>query len=149
MKIAIGCDHGATDLKMILTKHLEEISRARDSVTAHQRSLDEYLAQYEPVKGFENDSNVGLQAVIMKLQKKIEYEKTEYAKALTKYHALIETLVSLNVFLSDDEFKVFKYRYIDNMTFQDISMKLSFSERTIYRLHNSALQELENVSFLF
>ena len=85
----------------------------------------------------------------MKLQKKIEYEKTEYAKALTKYHALIETLVSLNVFLSDDEFKVFKYRYIDNMTFQDISMKLSFSERTIYRLHNSALRELENVSFLF
>ncbi|MBR2953462.1 MAG: sigma-70 family RNA polymerase sigma factor [Clostridia bacterium] len=132
-----------------VTKHLEELSRAKNFVDAHERTLKEYIEEYENIEEYADDSNVALRKAVRDLQKKIDTEKTFYGEALLKYHSLRDTLLTLNVFLSDEEFKVFKYRCIENITFQDIASKLGFSERNIYRLHDSALQKLEQVSFLF
>lgn len=133
----------------IITKYLDELSSITERVSAHQRALEEYSAEYENIKQYGNDTNIALKSVVRNLHRKVESEKTQYAEALSKYHYLMDTFLTLNVFLSADEFNVFKLRYLENQTFQDISQKLNYSERTIYRLHNSALAKLEDVSFLF
>lgn len=132
-----------------ITKYLDKLSKTNEDVVAHKRALEEYSAEYESIKQYENDTNAALKTVVQKLCNKVEREKTQYAKALSEYHTLVDTFLDLNVFLTADEFNVFKYRYLENMTFQEVSQKLNFSERTIYRLHNSALEKLEDVSFLF
>ena len=133
----------------VITKYLDELSKINESVKAHQRALEEYSSEYENVKQYENDTNIALKSVVRNIRRKVESEKTQYAQALSKYHTLMDTFLTLNVFLTEDEYNVFKHRYLETMTFQEISQKLNFSERTIYRLHNSALEKLEDVSFLF
>ena len=72
-----------------------------------------------------------------RLEKEIEKEKT---KSVRSY---VEIMGCINKLQRERERDVLYYRYIKEMEWWDVTKKVGYSQREVYRTHSIALRKLE------
>ena len=130
---------------MTAKEYLKQAYRLNERIDAHIRELEELRNMSTRIQGasyeehFSGTRNtdapfVKLIGKIMDMEVRINSEigclmdlKVEMDKAIEKVEDIEEQLL-------------LRYRYIDNMTWDDIANRLCVSSRTVHRIHSAALQ---------
>lgn len=127
----------------------KSLNRYRDISLEIERMIEERAREYSKACKItpvytdmpkQTSSDNKLQTAIEKLleeDQRLAEKISEYLTAKKEIEAEIETV-------SEDRLKVLlKYRYIDNMTMEQIADEMGYSYRNICYLHKKALQSLK------
>ncbi len=122
----------------------------KQKISIQEALLKEYKANLDSLKGI-NYSKDKLQGgpvqddsiVIRKIDKIIEVEKN-----ITRLHNELDIFqnnisLALKKINSDIEEKIIVYRYINNLSWEEISKNIGYSKTQTYRLHEQALEKLK------
>lgn len=120
-------------------KHLKALINSRLREIEYWRDLSAGVSGcgFEPNYNPNTPTEASFVKCLMKIEE-IQADIKEKAMELTKLQGDIDYRIGL---LTDyEEQLVLRYRYIENLSWVDISTMLNVSERTVYRIHGSALQ---------
>lgn len=87
-------------------------------------------------KGNNNKDRMTISDEIIDLQKDLQQKLTEAMRTRTNIQNKINAIEDI------DERIVLNYRYIDNLKFEDIAERMSFSTRSVFYLHDKALKNI-------
>ncbi len=119
-------------------KHLDALINCRLREIDYWRDLETSVAGCN----FEehNNPNRPTEAPFVKCIMKIDEIQRDVEKKVAHLIALRDEINSrIDMLESYEEQMVLRYRYIDNCTWEEIEHMMNVSERTVFRIHGSAL----------
>ena len=91
--------------------------------------------------GMPHNPNRPTEAPFVRCLEKIDEIRRDVAQKVELLVAIRDKINTAIDKLADrDEQMVLRYRYLDNLSWTEISMMMNVSERTVYRIHGAALQ---------
>lgn len=121
----------AKHLDAQINYHLRELDYWRDLAT--RVSGSSFEAHYNP--------NRPTEAPFVHALEMIDETEREIDRKLQRLVTLkAEICAAIDMLASQEEKMVLRYRYLDDCTWEEICRFLHVSERTVYRIHGSALQ---------
>ena len=91
--------------------------------------------------GMPHSPNRPTEAPFVRCLEKIDEIQRDVAQKVELLVAIRDKINTAIDKLADrDEQMVLRYRYLDNLSWTEISMMMNVSERTVYRIHGTALQ---------
>lgn len=122
----------ARHLDALIHSRLREIDYWRDlSASASGVNYD----------GMPHNPNRPADAPFVRCIEKIDEIQRDVAQKVELLVAMRDIINTAIDKLADrDEQLVLRYRYLDNLSWTEISMMMNVSERTVYRIHGTALQ---------
>lgn len=91
--------------------------------------------------GMPHSPNRPTEAPFVRCLEKIDEIQRDVAQKVELLVAIRDKINTAIDKLADrDEQMVLRYRYLDNLSWTEISMMMNVSERTVYRIHGAALQ---------
>ncbi|MDB2049606.1 sigma factor-like helix-turn-helix DNA-binding protein [Clostridium perfringens] len=120
---------------LILKEEVDDLAEQRDFLLEHKTSIKSQIISDMPSgsSGFKtaDDLMIKINDIIIKLSKKLVI----LGELILNIETTIENLEPL-------ERKLIRYRYINDLTFYQIAMKLNYSERHTKRLHKEILNKI-------
>jgi hypothetical protein len=115
-------------------KEIERLYEEKERLTSIRDKITQTLSDMP--KGSNGDkSNVA--DSIIELDYQIEYEVAKWIRTGDRIKNIMESV-------QDDNLKLLlRYRYINNMKFEEIAVKMGYCWKQIHRLHNNALNAIE------
>lgn len=128
----------------IKKEYLRGFQRLNREIEQKQYSLSRLMDSRDRIttiitdmpKGNSNKDKSLIADEIIDLQNDLQYKLKKAIILRTEIKNKIEELSEI------DEIIVLSYRYIDNMMFEEIAQRMSFSIRTVYYLHGKALENI-------
>ena len=121
------------DLKLYIAAKRREIETLRDSLLPQSVDYTGVTVQHSP-----SDHYANIMAQIDQLERKIQEQTSEAIKALEE---ITDTISQLSDF--SHRALLINY-YINGMTWEMVAEVMSYDVRTIYRMHDDALEEIES-----
>ena len=98
------------------------------------------VKELEQLREIGTNPNINLEAPFIKTIEKIwEYEKKIDGKINRLVDLRSEINTAIEMMENSEERLLLKYRYLKNESWEDISYELNVSDRTVHRIHASAL----------
>lgn len=130
---------------MTAKEYLKQAYRLHERIDAHIAELEELRDMSTRIQGvsfeehFSSTRNtdapfVKLIGKIMDMEARINSEIDRLVDLKAEMDMVIEQVEDI------EERLLLRYRYLDNMTWDDIATRLSVSSRTVHRIHSAALQ---------
>lgn len=130
---------------MTAKEYLKQAYRLHERIDAHIAELEELRDMSTRIQGvsfeehFSSTRNtdapfVKLIGKIMDMESRINSEIDRLVDLKAEMDMVIEQVEDI------EERLLLRYRYLDNMTWDDIATRLSVSSRTVHRIHSAALQ---------
>lgn len=118
-----------------LKEEIEDLKEQRDYLLENKTSIKSQVISEMPTgsASFQTtgDLMVKIDEIILKLSKKL----LKLGELILKIETAIEKLEPI-------ERRLIRYRYIQNLTFYQISKNIGYSERQTYRLHSKIIKAL-------
>ena len=122
------------DLKLYIAAKRREIETLRESLLPQSVDYTGVTVQHSP-----SDHYAEIMAQIDQIERKIQDQTTEALKAL-------EEITDTNSKISDYSHRALLINYyVNGMTWEMTAEVMGFEVRTIYRMHDDALEEIEKI----
>ena len=124
------------DLKLYIAAKRREIETLRESLLPQSVDYTRVTVQTSP-----SDHYAEIMAQIDQLEQRIRQQTTEAIKALEE---ITDTISKLSDF--SHRALLINY-YINGMTWEMVAESMGYDVRTIYRMHDDSLEEIEKLIF--
>ena len=121
-------------------RHLDALINCRLREIDYWKDLSGSVSGMK-LDGMPHSPNRPTEAPFVRCLEKIDEIQRDVAQKVELLVAIRDKINTAIDKLADrDEQMVLRYRYLDNLSWTEISMMMNVSERTVYRIHGAALQ---------
>ena len=125
---------------LMQAKHLDALIDARLREIDYWRDMSTSISGPR-FDGMPHSPNRPADAGLVRCLEKVSEIQTDVERKVAKLIALRDEINRrVDTIDSPEEQLVLRYRYVDNCTWEEIESLMNVSERTVFRIHGSALQ---------